>query len=66
MAMRAKTIPDHLGDALTALQDDAALRSGLGEDFVRYFCHIKRQEMQRHNEAEDKSDFERREYFARI
>ena len=44
----------------------AALIEGLGADFVRYFCRIKQQEIDRHARAEDKADFERREYFSRI
>jgi len=62
----SEKIPVQLGDALTALQNDAALNAGLGEDFVRYFCRIKQQEIDRHAQAQDKTDFERREYFARI
>ena len=42
------------------------LNAGLGEDFVRYFCQIKQQEIDRHAQADDKTDFERREYFSRI
>ncbi|MDP2418599.1 MAG: glutamine synthetase, partial [Hydrogenophaga sp.] len=59
-------IPTSLGEALAALQSDPALMDGLGPDFVRYFCRIKQQEMDRHAQAEDKADFERREYFSRI
>lgn len=59
-------IPGTLGDALDALRDDAALNQGLGPDVVRYFCRIKRSEIHRHAQAEDKADFERREYFSRI
>ena len=39
-------IPATLGDALDALQADAALTASLGPDFVRYFCQIKRNEIQ--------------------
>ncbi|MDP3346664.1 MAG: glutamine synthetase family protein [Hydrogenophaga sp.] len=59
-------IPTSLGEALAALQSDPALIDGLGADFVRYFCRIKQQEIDRHAQAEDKADFERREYFSRI
>jgi glutamine synthetase len=59
-------IPSSLGQALAALRDDAALCAALGNDFVRYFCRIKQQEIDRHAQADDKTDFERREYFARI
>ncbi|MCB4365766.1 glutamine synthetase [Hydrogenophaga taeniospiralis] len=59
-------IPGTLGDALDALRDDAALSQGLGPDVVRYFRRIKRSEIDRHAQADDKADFERREYFSRI
>ena len=59
-------IPATLSDALNALQADTALSASLSPDFVRYFCQIKRHEIQRHAEASDPQVFERREYFARI
>jgi glutamine synthetase len=62
----SEKIPTSLGEALAALQSDPALIDGLGADFVRYFCRIKQQEIDRHTQAEDKADFERREYFSRI
>jgi glutamine synthetase len=65
-AETGEKIPTSLGEALAALQADEALRAGLGENFVRYFCRIKQHEIERHADAKDKSDFERREYFARL
>ena len=65
-AETGEKIPTSLGEALAALQADEALRASLGEDFVRYFCRIKQHEIERHADAKDKSDFERREYFARL
>lgn len=65
-AETGEKIPTSLGEALAELQADEALRAGLGEDFVRYFCRIKQHEIERHADAKDKPDFERREYFARI
>jgi glutamine synthetase len=59
-------LPASLGEGLDALRADAALCAALGEDFVRYFCRIKQSEIDRHAQAEDKTDFERREYFSRI
>jgi glutamine synthetase len=59
-------LPTNLPEALAALQSSAALVEGLGADFVRYYSHIKHAEAQRHTAAEDKTDFERREYFSRI
>jgi glutamine synthetase len=58
-------LPSSLGEGLDALRADSALCAALGEDFVRYFCRIKQSEIDRHAQAEDKTDFERREYFAR-
>jgi glutamine synthetase len=59
-------LPTSLPDALAALQSSMALVEGFGADFVRYYSHIKHAEAQRHAAAEDKTDFERREYFSRI
>jgi len=59
-------LPTALGEGLTALQADEALTQGLGADVVRYFCRLKQSEINRHAQAEDKADFERREYFSRI
>jgi len=59
-------LPTNLPEALAALQSSAALVEGLGANFVRYYSHIKHAEAQRHTAAEDKADFERREYFSRI
>ena len=59
-------IPNTLGLALQALQNDAALCLGFGEDFVRYYTRLKTAEHQRFEAAEDKIEFQRREYFSRI
>ncbi|MDZ4357823.1 MAG: glutamine synthetase, partial [Variovorax sp.] len=61
----AEKITTTQGEGIAALQADDALRAGFGDDVVRYFCRIKQQELDRHTQAEDKTDFERREYFAR-
>ena len=58
-------LPDNLGDALSALQADEALTNGLGAAVVEHFCRIKQSEINRHTDAKDKADFERREYFSR-
>ena len=58
-------LPSNLQLALEALGADDALTAGLGEDWVRYFTRIKQSECQRHALAEDRLDFERREYFSR-
>jgi glutamine synthetase len=62
----AARIPANLGDALVALQADDAMRAGFGADFLRYYSRIKAGEQQRFEAAEDKLEFQRREYFARI
>ena len=59
-------LPTSLGEALDALQADDALVQGLGSDFVAYFTRIKQQELRRFAEAEDKLDWQRREYFSRF
>jgi glutamine synthetase len=62
----AEKIPTSLGEALAALQADAALTAAFGDTFVRYLAHIKQAEIARHAEAQDKDDWQRREYFSRI
>ncbi len=59
-------IPTSLGEALEALQADAVLVEGFGPHFVDYFCTVKQSELQRHLQAEDNADFQRREYFSRF
>ncbi len=59
-------LPTSLGDALTALQLDAAMVQALGNDVVDWFCHIKRAEIARHAQAQDPQDWQRREYFSRF
>jgi glutamine synthetase len=41
------------------------LVAGLGEAFVSCFAQVKTSEIKRYDAAEDKDDFQRREYFAR-
>jgi len=59
-------IPNTLGDALAALQEDTAMCQGFGADFVRYYSRIKAAEQARVDAAEDALEFQRREYFGRI
>ena len=65
-ATGAQMLPTSLGEALAALDADTVLTAALGESFVRYFGRIKQQELTRWEEAEDKEDFQRREYFSRF
>lgn len=59
-------IPTGLGEALAALQNDPVLMQAFGETFINYFTRIKQSEITRHEQAEDKDDWQRREYFSRI
>jgi glutamine synthetase len=59
-------LPSSLGEALDALQADALLCEAFGPAFVDYFTRIKRSEQQRFDAAEDRDEFQRREYFGRI
>ncbi len=59
-------LPTSLGEALDALAADTALCSAFGSSFVRFYDRIKRAEHDRFTAAEDKEDFQRREYFSRI
>jgi glutamine synthetase len=62
----AQRLPATLGDALDALRADPAMADGFGAPFVDWFERVKRSELARWERAEDKRDFERREYFGRI
>jgi glutamine synthetase len=58
-------LPVSLGEALDALQQDAVLAAAFGQPFVDYFSRIKRADQLRWEQADDKDEFQRREYFAR-
>ena len=62
----AESLPTSLGEALAALQADATLCDAFGRDFIAYFTRIKESEQQRFDAAQDKQEFQRREYFGRI
>ncbi len=62
----SEKIPTQLGDALRALQADTVLTQAFGKDFIDYFQRIKQSELDRHEQAADKDDWQRREYFSRI
>jgi glutamine synthetase len=59
-------IPTSLGEALDALRADPVLVHAFGNSFVNYFTRIKQSEITRHEQAADKDDWQRREYFSRI
>jgi glutamine synthetase len=54
-------LPRSLGEALAALEADAALSAGLGPGFVPYYCRLKEAEIARFSQTV--SDWEQREYF---
>jgi glutamine synthetase len=62
----SESLPTNLGDALAALQADTLLCEAFGSGFIDYFCRIKRSEQQRFDAAEDRDEFQRREYFGRF
>jgi len=59
-------LPTSLAHAIEALRSDGALTSSFGADFINYFTRIKQAEADRFDAADDKDDFQRREYFSRI
>ena len=61
-----RRLPTGLGEALQALRADGVLVGAFGESFISYFARVKQSELQRWEQAEDKDDFQRREYFGRF
>lgn len=59
-------LPTSLSQALDALLADRVLVDAFGPTFVQYLVHIKRQEQTRYEQADDKEEFQRREYFSRF
>ena len=62
----AQRLPTSLSAALDALGQDEVLQQGLGADFVACYSRLKALEAQRFEQAEDRDDFQRREYFSRL
>jgi glutamine synthetase len=62
----ATMLPTSLGEALEALRADPAIVEAFGANFVDYFIRVKQSELARFDAAEDKLEFQRREYFSRI
>jgi glutamine synthetase len=65
-AASAAKLPTSLAEALGALHADGVLRDAFGAAVVDWFTRIKRSELQRFEQATDKDDFQRREYFSRL
>jgi glutamine synthetase len=61
----AAALPANLSEAVAALQANEALSHGFGDQVLAWFAQIKRQEITRHDAAQDKLDWMRREYFSR-
>lgn len=59
------TLPASLNAALQALADDAVLMQGLGAPMAQVYLAVRHHELARHAAAEDKAQWERREYFSR-
>ena len=58
-------LPATLPDALNALSDDTVLMQGLGAPMAQVYLAVRRQELARHAAAQDKVQWEHREYFNR-
>ena len=58
-------LPTSLGAALAALRADPVLVDAFGPGFIGYYEQLKRSELARFDAAEDKTEFQRREYFSR-
>jgi glutamine synthetase len=65
-AESAARLPVTLGEAIAHLGQDKVMCEGFGPHFVRYYQRIKQSEQNRFDQAEDKIEFQRREYFGRI
>ena len=62
----AAMLPTSLGEALTALAEDEALVAAFGPTVVDWLTRVKRSEVDRHDQAEDKDAWQAREYFSRF
>ena len=56
----------HVARALTALAEDEALVRAFGPTVVDWLTRVKRSEVDRHDQAEDKDAWQAREYFSRF
>ena len=65
-AATAEKLPGSLPEALQALRSDAVFCNAFGRDLINLFDRIKQAEITRHGEAENKDEWQRREYFGRI
>jgi len=59
-------LPTSLGEGLDALAADVELVRSFGPDLVDWFVRVKRAELLRHDQADDKEAWQAREYFGRF
>ncbi len=59
-------LPASLGEALAALETDSVLRAAFGAPLLNLYTRIKRSELNRFDAAQDKDEWQRREYFGRF
>jgi glutamine synthetase len=59
-------LPASLGEALDALAADDRLCTAFGAPVVAWLMQVKRSELARHDQAEDKDAWQAREYFSRF
>ncbi|MCE9658057.1 MAG: glutamine synthetase family protein [Burkholderiales bacterium] len=62
----ADRLPVGLGEALDALAADERLVAAFGAPVVAWLTQVKRSELARHDQAEDKDAWQAREYFSRF
>jgi glutamine synthetase len=65
-AAGATLLPTSLGEALDALAQDRVLVEAFGAPLIECFTRVKRAELARFEQAADKDEWQRREYFSRI
>ncbi len=61
-----QALPTSLDAALDALEASPVMRQGFGDDLVRLLLRVKRSEALRYAQADDKREWQRREYFGRF
>jgi glutamine synthetase len=65
-ASAAPKLPTSLGEALESLRGDTTMASAFGQAFIDYFVRVKESELLRWEQAQDKDEFQRLEYFGRV
>ena len=65
-ASAGHALPASLGESLDALAADAALERGFGPAVIDWYARVKRSEVSRHDQADDREAWQAREYFSRF